>query len=244
MIARLVPAIQNKSLSSIDRGNLLLDTYALAKAGHVKVEVIVELLKAYTDEDSYTVWSALSGVLNGLNILMEEVGGEAFTAFQTFAKRIVKAAFLKVGWESKPTDGHSENLLRNTVVGLLDSFCSSDADVLAEARRRFNESFEDASVLPADIKGTVYRIVLANGGEAEYEKVLGTFYATTDNAEKKYAMSCLGSAPSKALKLRTLDWTVKGNDVKLQDFFYGVGSVACSSEGVALTWKYYQEVNK
>lgn len=243
MIRRMLPAISSKTMSVIDRGGVLLDTYALAKAGHVKVETIIELLRAYTEEDSYTVWVSLAGVLSGLNILMEEIGGECYDAFRSFAQTIVKSAFVKVGWEAKPTDGHSENLLRNTIVGLLDVFCSKDEDVVAEARRRFEGSFEEggAVLLPADIKGTVLRIVVANGGESEYERVLQTFYATTDNAEKKYAMVCLGSTPSDALKLKTLDWSVKGEDVKLQDYFYAIGSVACSAEGVALTWKYFMD---
>jgi len=174
MIRRMLPAISSKTMSVIDRGGVLLDTYALAKAGHVKVETIIMLLRAYVDEDSYTVWVSLAGVLGGLNVLMEEVGGAPYTQFLVFAQKIVKAAFLKVGWEAKSSDGHSENLLRNTLVGLLDVFCITDAEVVAEARRRFEGSFEEggASLLPADIKATVLRIVIYNGGEAEYERVL------------------------------------------------------------------------
>ena len=56
-------------------------------------------------------------------------------------------------------------------------------------------------------------------------------------------MVCLGAAPSAALKLRTLDWSVKGSDVKLQDYFYAIGSVSGSAPGVALSWKYFQDVS-
>lgn len=58
MLARLLPAITAKTLAPIDRAAVLLDTYALAKAGAggVAVEHVVELLRAYKDEDNNTVW--------------------------------------------------------------------------------------------------------------------------------------------------------------------------------------------
>jgi hypothetical protein len=53
----------------------------------------------------------------------------------------------------------------------------------------------------------------------------------------------LGAAPSKALKLKTLDWATKSGDVKLQDFFYAFGVVASGNNGGKIAWEYYQEVS-
>lgn len=87
----------------------------------------------------------------------------------------------------------------------------------------------------------MYKLVLSNGGEAEFNRVLKSFRDTEDNQERKYAMFTLGAAPGRALKLRTLDWAVKSGEVKLQDFFYPMGSVAGSLEGAEITWAYFQE---
>ena len=40
-------------------------------------------------------------------------------------------------------------------------------------------------MLPAEYKTTVYKIVLCNGGPAEYDRVKATYYATEDNIERK-----------------------------------------------------------
>ena len=56
-------------------------------------------------------------------------------------------------------------------------------------------------------------------------------------------MFSLGSTNVDALKAKTLDWAVKSGDVKLQDIFYPIGSVACSISGTELSWNYYQEVS-
>ena len=67
-----------------------------------------------------------------------------------------------------------------------------------------------------------------------------TFYDTEDNAIRKYAF-VLGAAPSKELKLRTLDWAVKSGDVKLQDFFYPITHVASGNGGKEIAWSYFQD---
>ena len=202
---------------------------------------VAQLLTVYENEMNATVWSAISGVLSGMNLLLEEEGGATHVEFTEFAGHMVKTALGKIGWDERAGDGHQEKLLRSTIIGLLDTFCWKDAAVATEARRRYDAHWTDPSALSSDYKSTVYRIVLKHGGEAEYNAILKTFYATEDNSERKYAMHTLGSAQQPALKLKTLDWAVKSGDVKLQDFFYPIGAVASSAAGAAQAWTYFQE---
>lgn len=192
------------------------------------------------DEDSSIVWSAISTVLTAMNVLIEEIGGELQTSFQSFAKTMVSRALKKVGWDARPTDGHTDKLMRATVFGLLDTFAWNDPEVVAESRRRFDLHFEDPSALPTEYKIAVYKIVLMNGGDKEYEQILKTYYATEDNSERKYAHNALGAALQPALKMRTLDWAVKSGDVKLQDFFYPIDSVTTTAGGTAIAWNYFK----
>jgi aminopeptidase N len=155
MTNRLRGAIRSGALPAADRAAVLLDAYALAKAGFGSVEGVVDLLRAYDNESNATVWSAIQGVLLGLQLLMEEVGGEACAAFYSFASAIVKSALVKVGWDASPTDGHQEKLLRSTIIGLLDSFLWNDAAVASEARRRFDAHWTEPEALSSDYKVTV-----------------------------------------------------------------------------------------
>ena len=59
--------------------------------------------------------------------------------------------------------------------------------LLFVVRRRFDLHFTEPSVLPAEYKTTVFKIVLCNGGQNEYDRVKATYYATEDNIERKYA---------------------------------------------------------
>ena len=68
------------------------------------------------------------------------------------------------------------------------------------------------------------------------------FDTATDSAERKYVMTSLGSAKSPVLKLRPLEWTSSGT-VKLQDFFYAMGSVGSTSkEGREISWTFFQNI--
>jgi puromycin-sensitive aminopeptidase len=193
-------------------------------------------------EDTNIVWSAISSVLTGFYVLLEEIGGHAFPAFKAFGKSMVVHALNLIGWDPKPTDGHTDKLMRSVIIGLLDMFAHDDPAVAAEAKRRFDLHFTEPSALPSEYKTTVYRIVLTNGGEKEFEQVKGTYYATEDNIERKYAMNSLGATSATHLKRAVLDWTVKSGDVKLQDVFYPMGSVSSSNkQGCEQTWQYFQE---
>ena len=51
-----------------------------------------------------------------------------------------------------PADGHTDKLLRSTILGMLDTFAWNDPSVAAEAKRRFDLHFTDPTALPAEYK--------------------------------------------------------------------------------------------
>ena len=243
MLTRLAEGIKSKALPACDRASLLTDSYAFVKAGRMEPAVLVELLSSYENEDSYIVWQGLASVLEGLDAVMsdDKAMRENYTKF---ARKIVVGLLPRVGWEPSAPDGHLTVLLRSVMISLLGSFCFDEESAVSEAKRRFAKFLEDANdvtSLPSDMRTSVFRIVLRNGDLAEYEQILDYFTSATDNAERKHVLSSLGHTPNAALKLRTLEWTTSGA-VKLQDFFYAMGSVGSSSiEGREISWKFFQD---
>jgi puromycin-sensitive aminopeptidase len=158
MVSRLQAAITRGQLAAVDRAALLLDNYALAKAGLAPLETVVNVLKAFKGERSSIVWAAISGVLNGLYILMEQLyaGQEIFGDFTKFGKELVIDAINYVGWDSKSGDNHTDKLMRATVMGLLDTFAWNDSTVASESKRRFDEHWDNPAALPAEYKVLVF----------------------------------------------------------------------------------------
>jgi len=243
MIERLADGIKSKSLPTCDRAGLVVDAYALVKAGHMKPESLIQLLSNYTNEDDYIVWNGLSDVLLGLRKLTEN-DNEMNANFKKLARKLIVNLQGTVGWEKQKTDGHQTVLLRSTMVGLLSSFCFDDKDVASEAKNRFEKFLVDSAdveSLPSDIRTSVFRIVLKNGGEKEYNEIKGYFKNTPDQAEKKHVLGSLGFIADEKLKGQTLEWCISG-EIKLQDFFYPFGSVSGSSiEGLELAWDFFQK---
>ncbi len=238
MIDRLSAGIKSKTLPQADRAALLTDAYALVKAGKMQPESLIKLLSHYTDEDSYIVWSGISEILGGLDAVMldDQIMSKNFGEL---AKKIVLGLLSKVGWEAKSSDGHLDVLLRGMMIGLLSTFCYDDASVAEEALRRFH-AFQadhgDMKSLPSDMRTSVFKIVLKNGGANEYEQVKAYYDQASDNAERKHVLGALGYTPDPKLKNTTLEWTISG-EIKLQDFFYPMGGVRSSSrEGRHIAW--------
>lgn len=248
MLARLSKAIATGELNSAsDRVGLVQDAYALVKANQImSPESLMKLLAAYKDENDYVVWKGLSSSLLGLDSVLSG-DEEIHLHFSKFAKGVVLPLVEKVGWDPKQEDGHLTSLLRGLMVGLLCQFCADDTDVAKEVSKKCEAFFEDpktSKALSPDIKQSAFDIYLKNGGKKEYDTVKAYFYVAENNAERKLVLNSLGSISEEKLKVETLDWTTSG-EIKLQDFFYAIGSVSTSGkEGRNIAWEYFQEHHK
>jgi puromycin-sensitive aminopeptidase len=245
MLARLSKAVSNKELTTpADRVGLIMDAYALVKANQkMTPESLIKILAAYEKEDDCVVWQGLADALGGLEAVLSE-DEKLYDLFCSFARKLVLPLVEKVGWEGKEGDAHLTSILRGIMVSLLSTFCSDDEEIKNEAKKRceaFLEDPENVNALPADIKSPVFTMYLKTGGENEYDAIKQYYYKAKDNAERKYVLNTLGQVKDSKLKLATLDWTTSG-EVKLQDFFYAMGSVGRSGKkGREISWQYFQD---
>lgn len=243
MIERLSAGIRDKVLSPSDRAGILNDALALVKAGEMGPEALLKLLSSYATEDNYVVWEGIAAILGQLDTIMsddEEMSG----MFRTFARGIVMNLCDAVGWESKESDGHLSVLLRSIMINLLSTFCSDDDTVYKEASRRFAlflENHDDTKALPGDMRSSVFKIVLKRGGAEVYGQIKTYFDTASDSAEKRFVLGSLGATGDAKLKKATMEWATSGA-IKIQDFFFPMGSVGRSSrEGREISWQYFKD---
>ena len=59
--------ISSLKLPAVDRLGVIMDAFALAKAGLMNTTFTLDLCKAYKNEDCYPVWSALASGLGEVN---------------------------------------------------------------------------------------------------------------------------------------------------------------------------------
>jgi len=237
-IENLAAAVREKALKSEDRAGLLLDAYALAKAGLQSPGQVLILLRAYENEDNMAVWDAIEQVLGGLSTLLrgEDKLNEQFTKF---AARLIKKQAERLGWEDKPGEGHLDNLSRSILVRLQCKFAPEDVKAKAsELLKAYLATPTDPKALNSNIKTPVLRVALANGTRKDMEDTKNTLEVLDTVAEKKDVYAALGFTPKVEDKEAVLDWCTSGA-VKLQDFFYPMASVSGSGkQGAELAFDY------
>lgn len=85
---------------------------------------------------------------------------------------------------------------------------------------------EDVEALPTEYKVPVMAMVLKAGGQKEFDQVMQLYHDAPSNVEKKQVYNAIGATADPALKRRVLEWAL--SEIKLQDFFYPIGSVSAS----------------
>ncbi|CAE8676397.1 unnamed protein product, partial [Polarella glacialis] len=164
----LVAAVRSGEMGAKDRIGLLLDSMALARQGSLPSSEVVSLISAFRGEVSPHVWEALSSVVVGLHRSAAFLSPGAAWAqrFETaVAEMLVRPALTRFGWAARVDESDMERQRRSLVVGLASRFLRHDPAVLGEARARFEawlHAPEAAEALPDDLKGSVFRLVLAN----------------------------------------------------------------------------------
>jgi len=246
MRARLSLAVKAGKVAVADRSQLVMDAFALSKAGRLAVDDLMRFLAGFCGERAYTAWEALAMALAGLDrILMGGAPEDMYKRFLAFCEDFVWRSWetAGLGWDARPADGHTDGLLRGLLMKMVARFAAKPA-WLAEAKRRFEKYVEDPEAngeqLPDEYRVPVFQAVLKNGGAKEYGQLKDTYKKLTKIIDQKHIFMGIGASSDEKLQTETLRWAISG-EVKIQDFFYIFGGVSSSSRAaLELTWGFFR----
>lgn len=233
---------ESKNLCAEDRIGLLLDTMEMCKSGHYESPgAVLRLLKGFRQEANSNVWVSVKMVIDGLERLVQHTEGSA--NFRKFVANVVKEPAKQIGWDHEEGDSDLKKQLRGLLIGLSSTYLADDAEVLAEARRRFDAFVEDqdTDLLPDDYKGSVFKIVLKGENcESAWTSLVKIMKdAKTQQAHRLAIFATLGFVNDENLKKQTLEETF---EIKMQDFFYPFQGVRLSGkEGAELLYNWMKE---
>ncbi|XP_022199071.2 puromycin-sensitive aminopeptidase isoform X2 [Nilaparvata lugens] len=237
MLDQFLPSIQAKTMPPLDRLGLVDDLFALVQAGQAPTVQVLKLIQAMTHEDNFTVWSAISDCLGKVKVLIENTDFE--DAFYTYGQKLFKEIAKKLGWEPKAGESHTDALLRSLVISRLGA-TFRDAEVIAEAQKRFAAHLSGERPIPADLRSPIYRVVMAAGDETTFDQMI-KLYKENDLHEEKDRIGCaLGQTRKKELLKRTLEFAIS-DDVRTQAspiiIVYVTGSVMARE----LSWQFVKD---
>jgi len=234
--AKLSTAVESLALSPIDRLGVVGDAFALAKSGDIPLVQAMNLAKAFRNEENYTVWSDLTDNLLQVVSIWEDQ--PSFPSLQKFFLELFQLIGDKVGWDPKEGESDLTKLLRSNVLNMLGSM--GDKRVVDEAKRRFAAFIKDGSGLVADLRGAVYRLVMKNPTQEDWDH-LHKIYLTADlHEEKLRALRALGLSDDENHIKRVLHMAFSG-EVRDQDIMYIYFSTTYSARGRELSWQHLKE---
>jgi aminopeptidase N len=154
-------------LSAGDKVNLLADSWALVQAGTAPPSDFLVLADRVQPEDGRAAWESIIRTLVRLEHL--ERLAPRRSGLELYGRQRLRAAFDRLGWQSKPGEELDVSLLRPTLIRNLGDF--GDADILAEAHQRYAEFRRDPARLDPDLRSAVLHLVGRGADRATWDEL-------------------------------------------------------------------------
>ncbi|OQR67759.1 puromycin-sensitive aminopeptidase-like, partial [Tropilaelaps mercedesae] len=201
MLQALIPAVRNRSISSMDRFILHSDQLALVEAGYASMKVLLELTDAYADELDYSVWTSISTMMSKLELLLGN-DSAMLKKLYAFGKKLYTRIFKRLGWDLKDDDKPATAMLRSLVLGKMVRF--GDEEVIKEAQKRFNLHVSGKTELAADLRMSVYRAVAqtADKNPDSWEQLIRIYQTAQLQEEANRVAIALGAVQTRDLLLK------------------------------------------
>eukprot|EP00758_Cryptobia_borreli_P007209 Tbor_TRINITY_DN5258_c1_g2::TRINITY_DN5258_c1_g2_i2::g.16661::m.16661/K08776/NPEPPS; puromycin-sensitive aminopeptidase len=250
LLHKLTTAIGNGGVkSNIDRLGLISDYLAFAKGGYTDTAtVLTSILPAYRDEEDYTVWCAVvefeSSVRSTIISLLEEESSEV-AAYNKLVNNLYIKAFERLGYTPKEGEDDRDSQLRAL---LLSRLCAAKhqkcidylvGDVWKEITEVFASKGSDAAKklfvgkVAADLQVVTMSTAIRSEeppSRVNYD-IVRSWCSDTDAAFRARCLRCLGVTRSSIL-LQETGLFALSDEVRPQDSFYVLGSVAANKRGV------------
>ncbi|MGH7833012.1 MAG: M1 family metallopeptidase [Candidatus Binatia bacterium] len=226
----------NRTLSAVERFNVINDTWATAQADLTPLNEFLELLQRFKDESDHNVWSAILGACHYLFRALEP---RQRPGFQAFVRGLISLAASRLGWIPQPGESELTSQLRGELLGALGTL-GEDKSTQSETRWLYDRYKQDRTAVDRNIVPALISIVAHTGGPEEYNEFLSRFKtASTPQDEQRYLFALAAFRKLELLE-RTLKLTVNG-EVRSQNAPYLLRSVLFNPEGRERAWAFMKE---
>ncbi|OXV08639.1 hypothetical protein Egran_03598 [Elaphomyces granulatus] len=238
-LEKLGEAAKRGHLTVEDRAGMIADSGALAASGYQQTSGLLSLIKGFDTESEYVVWNEILTRLAALRAAWLFEDGKVTDALKAFRRSLVSVKAHELGWQFSDEDGHILQQFKSLMFG--NAGLADDPVVVNAAQDMFKRFTEgDLNAIHPNIRGSVFSMVLKNGGEKEYNAVLDRFRHAPTSDEKNTALRCLGAAEEIGLIRRTLELALS-DEVKNQDIYMPLSGLRGHSRGVQERWKWLKE---
>ena len=189
-------------LPAIDQLGVMSDAWSMGLAGYQPATDFLDLAKATPADADPQVFSKIAGVYSSIDGLYEGMPAER-AAFRKLAIAKLRPLLAKVGWTAKAGEPDRIAILRGELIGTLGGL--GDAEVVAEATRRFNADKTDPSAIPGTLRRTILGVVARHAGAATWDNIHAQAVAEKTPLIRAQLFSLLASAEDETLARKALE---------------------------------------
>ncbi len=225
LLQNLKEEIQNKTLKDIDRLGIIRDLFALAENGTISLDVVLEFLENYKDEDNYTVWlEIISGLNRNTQIFAKTKNKDLLNKYILNLLSNIKS---KISFDKKDHEDHFTTLLRPLILNRL--LASGNKEAINFAKKEFIKIKKKEKVNP-DIRGFVYNSVALNGTDKEFEQLVKMYKNENLHEEKNRIGNALTYFKDEKILCKVIEFSFSEN-VKIQDTISILTGIAMNPDG-------------
>jgi aminopeptidase N len=162
-----------------DRIALLDDQWALVENGTRPLASYLALVDAMGDSQNERAWNQVLGALD--TVERAERGTPGHDAFVAYARNLLKPVAMRMGWAPAAGETAGVQRLRRSLLAHLGAW--DDAEVVAQAQRRFAGFVADRASLAPDDQATVLTIVAQHADAATFEQLHAIARAARNETE-------------------------------------------------------------
>ena len=226
-------AVTQGSIQALDRWGVHNDLYAMCMAGRATLAEYLDMLDAYSGDESYLVCADISSSLRSL--WARTYGEPHAETVAGYARRHFSRVLGRLGWDARRGERHTDALLRGGAVSALAAL--GDEGTVAEARSRFARHCGGSAPLAADLRAAVYSAVAWSDPTRRTLSRLVSLYARSGSQEEQARIlgGGLASIGDPAVLRRALDFSLGGR-VRPQNVHMVVVGAAANPRGAGVVW--------
>ncbi|KAI4167566.1 MAG: hypothetical protein LQ343_007105 [Gyalolechia ehrenbergii] len=245
-LEKLGQAAKQGLLTVEDRAGMIADAGALASSGYGKTSGILSLTESFRSEPEFVVWSEILSRISSIRSAWVFEPEPARNALKSFQRSLVSSQAHSKGWTFMPNEDHIQAQFKALLFG--SAGLAGDEQIIKAAQEMFAKfKSGDRSAIHPNIRGSVYAIVLRNGGQEEYDTILNEYQTASDADERNTALRSLGRVDSPDLIERSLSLALS-DQVKNQDVYLPLAGLRNEAQGIEALWKWmtshWEEIEK
>ncbi|MBL8122242.1 M1 family metallopeptidase [Candidatus Saccharibacteria bacterium] len=206
--------IKSKTLTEPDRLMLLSNSAMLSRAGYQSYRETLDLLDAYTDEDSEPVWDII-GLVAGEVRRFVDVDESLEPAIKTLSRELIQTQYTRLGWQEAPGESTADTKLRSLIIGF--GVYGEDEAIVDRARELFAAYQKDESAVSSELRALVMSVPVKEGDQKAIDFLLQLHDSTQNSELKSDTCAALTATRETAVAAKLLARLKEGKLIKPQD---------------------------